>query len=133
LNGLRRLQIGRPLLTPVLGLWFRSLYVWQLIISESDKNMKGFKNTSKGFLQSGAMADHLNISTGCLATWRKAGKIRMSSYVEPSNNYFLYNVVSVENDLILATEETRRQRYESTPRWETVSVQRDQFGNIREV
>ena len=70
--------------------------------------MKGFKNTSKGFLQSGAMADHLNISTNCLAKWRKAGKIRMSSYVEPSSNYFLYNVVSVENDLILATDETRR-------------------------
>ena len=32
-------QIGKPLLLPALGLLFRSLYVWQLIISESDKKM----------------------------------------------------------------------------------------------
>ena len=32
-------QIGKPLLLPALGLLFRLVYVWQLIISESDKKM----------------------------------------------------------------------------------------------
>ena len=39
MTGSRLLQIGKPLLLPALGLLFRSLYVWQLIILESDKKM----------------------------------------------------------------------------------------------
>ena len=43
-------QIGKPLFLPALGLLFRSLYVWQLIISESDKNMMVQENSQIPFV-----------------------------------------------------------------------------------
>ena len=41
--------IGKPLLMLALGLLFRSLYAWQLIISESDKKMKFARNPQMPF------------------------------------------------------------------------------------
>lgn len=54
---------------------------------------------NKGFLQAGKMAKYLDISKGTLASWRKQGKIRASSYIEPSDGLFLYEIEPVLEDL----------------------------------
>ena len=68
------------------------------------------KDTSKGFLQAGAMAKHIGIAKSTLAKWRKSGKINMGSYLEPVEGLFLYNVAAVEKDLIDATLTLRQSR-----------------------
>tara|TARA_R110002072_G_scaffold106373_2_gene231986 strand:- start:1188 stop:1460 length:273 start_codon:yes stop_codon:yes gene_type:complete len=66
---------------------------------------------NKGFLQAGNMAKYLDISKGTLASWRKQGKIRASSFVEPSDGLFLYEIEPVLEDLRLS-ETIRQTTYE---------------------
>ena len=70
---------------------------------------------NKGFLQAGNMAKYLDISKGTLASWRKQGKIRASSFVEPSEGLFLYEIEPVLEDLRLS-ETIRQTTYEHAAR-----------------
>ena len=67
-------------------------------------------DNKNGFLQARNMATYLDITTGTLASWRKQGKLRSSSFVEPSEGLFLYEIVAVLKDL-RASETVRNFRY----------------------
>ena len=73
---------------------------FDIILIETIKEQKMTNSTRKnGFLQAGNMASFLDVSKGTLARWRKEGKIQESSWIEPSDGHFLYEIEAVLKNL----------------------------------
>jgi len=84
----------------------------------------------KGFLRSGNMATFLDIHKDTLAKWRKQGKIRASSYIEPSDGLFLYEIEPVLEDLRLS-ETVRQATYEHAARVDAARVEAVRYGLLQ--